>query len=187
MSDKPLVAAFDLATSTGVCLGVVGEQPRVTTWDLRTAGPSRSRRLLHFSNMCDELFRRHDVIHVRYEAPLSVPVLSKIGTNEGTVTFLRSLVGILEACAARADIKDIQEFNVQDARQYLTGQRTFRKNRSGLGKNEAKERVMKMARALGVQCHTYDEADAVAGWYLCCGQLNPRLSITTTPLFAETA
>jgi hypothetical protein len=183
MSSKPLVVCFDIATSTGLCLGRVGEaHPKVTTWDLRLAGPSRSRRLLHFSNLCDELFRRHSVDHLRYEAPLPIAVASKIGAGEETILLLRGLVGILECCAARANILDIQSFNVQDARQHLTGRRTF--PRDVKGKTTAKTEVLRVAKMLGVECSNDNEGDAFCGWSFTCGKLNPRLAIGVTPLFA---
>jgi hypothetical protein len=186
MSDKPLVASFDLATSCGIALGRVGDKvPRVTTWDLRSVGPSRSRRLLYFSNMCDELFRRHAIDVLRYEAPMPIAVASRIGASEDVILMLRGLVGILECCGARADIKDIRSFNVQDARQHFCGRRTFPKDAKG--KSTAKTEVRKLAKMLGIACNTDDEADAVAGWVLTCAQLNPRIAHLTSPLFARTA
>jgi hypothetical protein len=179
----PLVASFDVATSCGICLGRVGDKkPTTTTWNLREAGPSRSRRLLHFSNLCDDLFSKHQIDYLCYEAPLTLAVATKIGATEEVILLLRGAIGVLECCGARAGIMDIQSFNVQAARAYLLGQRTFPKDAKG--KSTAKAAVMKRAQMLGVEVSTYDEADAVAGWFLTCGQLNPRISHLTTPLFA---
>jgi hypothetical protein len=179
----PLVASFDIATSVGLCLGHVGEKPAVLTWDLRIAGPSRSRRLLHFSNLCDELFRRHEIDHLRYEAPMPLPVMVKIGAGEETILMLRGLIGVLECCGARADIKDIQSFRVQDARQHVTGQRTFSRKD---GKKAGAKVVMQIAKTLGVPCADDNQADAFAGWSYTCGLLNPRIAHLVTPLFAAT-
>lgn len=173
----PLVVAFDLATATGVCLGRVGEKPKVTTWDLRVVSSCRPCRLLHFSNLCDELFRRHRVDYLRYEAPLPIALASTIGASEDTMLLLRGLIGVLECCGARAGILDINSFDVKDARHHLTGRRTFPRAN---GKSEAKIAVMKMAHLMGVDCHDDNSADAYCGWSYTCAILNPRLA----PLFA---
>jgi hypothetical protein len=177
-----LVAAFDIATATGICLGRVSEKPKVMTWDLRAVGPNRSRRLLHFSDLCDEFFSRHQIDVLRYEAPLSITVASRIGASEDTMLLLRGMIGVLECCAARAHIFNINSFGVQDAREHLTGQRTFPKNAKG--KSEAKAAVMKVAKMLGIECADDNQADAYAGWSYTCSLLNPRLAHLVTPLFA---
>jgi len=178
----PLVVAFDIATSTGVCLGRVGDRtPRVTTWDLRAVGPSRARRLLYFSDLCDEFFSRHKIDVLRYEAPMHIAVASTIGTSEETMLLLRGMIGVLECCGARASIFDINSFVVQDARGHLLGRRTFPKSK---GKSTAKAAVMKMAKALGVDCKNDNESDAFCGWSYTCALLNPRLAHLVTPLFS---
>ncbi len=182
---SPLVVAFDIATATGVALGRLGEKPRVTTWDMREVGPSRTLRLLHFSNLCDEFFSRHHIDVLRYEAPMPIAVASKIGASEETMLLLRGMIGVLECCGARAGIYDIKSFAVQNARKHLTGQRTFPKNAKG--ESQAKAAVMKMARALGVDCKNDNESDAFCGWSYSCALLNPRLAHLVTPLFAEGA
>jgi hypothetical protein len=174
------VAVFDVATSCGVCLGRVGEKPRVTTWDMREVGPSRARRLLYFSDLCDEFFSRHKIDVLRYEAPMPIAVASKIGASEETMLLLRGMVGVLECCGARAGIFDINSFAVQAARQHLLGRRTFPKSR---GKSTAKAEVMKMAKVLGVECQDDNSADAWCGWSYTCALLNPRLAHLVTPLF----
>ena len=183
---QPLVAAFDVATSTGVCLGHVGDRtPRVTTWDMREAGPSRARRLLYFSDLCDEFFRHHMIDVLRYEAPMPIAIAAKVGASEETMLLLRGMVGVLECCGARACIFDINSFAVQDARKHLTGQRTFAKGAPG--KSAAKLAVLKTARMLGVDCRNDNESDAFCGWSYTCALLNPRLAHLVTPLFRSTA
>ncbi len=180
MDKNPLVVAFDLATATGVCLGRAGDKPKVVTWDMRAAGPSRPRRLLCFSNLCDELFRHNRIDYLRYEAPVPLAAFSRakadgrIAVGENTLLLLRGLIGVLECCGARADILDIQPFSVQDARQHLTGWRTFPRNKNG--KSNAKAEVMRMVRMLGVDCRDDNQADAYCGWSYCCALLNPRLA-----------
>ncbi len=178
---NPLVVAFDLATATGVCLGRVGDWPMVATWDLREAGPSRSRRLLHFSNLCDGLFSWHRIDVLCYEAPLPIALASTIGASEDTMLLLRGLIGVLECCGARAGILDINSFDVKDARQHLTGRRSFPRAN---GKSEAKAAVMKVAHLMGVDCKNDNESDAYCGWSYSCALLNPRLAHIVTPPFS---
>lgn len=185
-STKPLVAVFDVATSTGVCIGRVGDQhPSVATWDLRTAGTSRPRRLLYLSKLCAKFFADHRPDIVRYEKPLNIAVMSKIGASEDTLLLLRGAIGVLECEAARAEILDIDGFNVQDARQHFLGQRTFRRGSSG--RSVAKDMVLIQCETLGIKVFNDNEADAVCGWHYECALLNPRIAHLTTPLFQATA
>lgn len=177
-----MIAVFDVATSVGVCVGKPGDKkPFVATWDMRAAGASRPRRLLYFSNACDELFGRVHIDAVRYEAPLALRTMMKIGTAEGVMLLLRGAIGVLEACAARAEIDDVDSFDVKDARQHFIGQRTVPKTNDG--KSGAKPAVMKMCRMMGIEVKNDNEGDAVAGWSYCCALKNPRLAVLTTPLF----
>lgn len=181
----PFVAAFDVATRCGVCLGRVGGKPVTETWDMREGGPSRSRRLLWFSDRCDAFFREHSIDCLRYEAPLEIAVASRIGASEETLLLLRGAIGVLECCGARANIKDIQAFDVKDAREHLVGRRTFPKD--SRGRSTAKGEVMRMAKVLGVVCQDENASDAFAGWSHACALLNPRIAHLVTPLFAGTS
>ena len=177
-----LVATFDIATATGVCVGRVGGKPKVATWDLSAGGSSRPARLLYFSNLLDELFARQKIDVVRCEAPLELAGQVRIGTNESVQLFLRGAIGVFEVCAARAKIPDIGMFDVQKAREHLTGSRTFPKNKKG--KSTAKLEVWKVAKMLGVKCADYEQSDAFCGFSYTCALLNPRLAMLVTPLFS---
>ena len=178
----PLIAAFDVATSVGVCLGKPGErQPFVTTWNLRNAGKPRPRRLLYFSNLLDKMFAENSVDMVRFESPLPIAVASKIGASEETMLLLRGAIGVLETCAMRAGIEDIDSFGVQEARKHFLGQARFPKGANG--KSAAKDYVLIQCETLGIKVMTDHEADAVAGWVLSCALANPRLAHLSSPLF----
>ena len=56
MNDSPVIAAFDIATSTGVCWGRVSLKPDVGTWNMREAGPHRPARLYNLLQRLEELF-----------------------------------------------------------------------------------------------------------------------------------
>jgi hypothetical protein len=184
VTDKTVVACFDVATSVGVCVGHAGaREPFVTTWNLRAAGTSRPRRLFYFSNLCDELFKRSAIDIVRFEAPMPLAVMAKIGTSEETMLLLRGAIGVLEASAARANVEDIGSFSVQDARQHFLGRRTFPKGKNG--KSAAKDMVLIMCDTLGIKVENDNESDAVCGWHYCCALINPRTAMMVTPLFQE--
>lgn len=177
-----MIVVFDVATKTGVCCGKPGDKhPFVVTWDLSVAGDNRPRRLLYFSNLCDELFKRSDIEAVRYEAPLALRTMMRIGTAEGVMLLLRGAIGVLEAAAARGGIDDIGSFDVKDARQHFIGERTMKRSKDG--KSRAKPAVMNMCRMMGIEVKNDNEGDAVAGWSYCCALKNPRLAVLTTPLF----
>jgi hypothetical protein len=187
MTEAPVIAAFDVATRTGVCFGRVGcKRPTLATWDMRSAGPGRPARLDWFFTQLHHFFldqgRDQPVDQIWYEAPLNIGVMNKIGANDETVSLLRGAIGVLEVAAVRAGIEHIHPFSVQAARQHLTGQRTFSKTG---GKSDAKKRVMQTARMLGIEVADDNQADAFAGWSYACGLANPRLAHLVTPLFAR--
>jgi hypothetical protein len=181
----PVIAAFDLATSTGVCWGPVGcKYPRLATWNTREGGKTRPARFLWFFNQCHNFFDEQQVDQLWYEAPLAVNVMNKIGTADETITMLRGLIAILELTAVRFGMKpdQIHAFDVQDAREHLTGKRRHGRTKSGrsLGKDE----VMRVARMLGMNCANDNEGDAFAGFSYACALANPRIAHLVTPLWA---
>jgi hypothetical protein len=103
--------------------------------------------------------------------------MMQIGATEDTVALLRGAIGVLEATAAEAGVHRIQAVSVQDARQSLTGRRTFAKG------GEAKLAVLSAAKSMGVDCKTDHEADSYAVWWYAAAMHNPRLAHLSTPLF----
>jgi hypothetical protein len=101
----------------------------------------------------------------------------QIGATEDTVALLRGAIGVLEATAAEAGVHRIEAVAVQDARQSLTGRRTFAKG------GEAKLAVISAARSMGVAVATDHEADAYAVFWYASAMHNPRLAHLSTPLF----
>lgn len=182
MTVQPFIAAFDVATAVGACDGIPGGRPRVFTWFLDDAGPSRALKLCYLRRLLDEYFSSVHVDAVYYEQPVNLRVLMKIGATEETVALLRGAVGVLEASAAHAGVRVIHPVPVQDARQSLTGKRTFPKIR---GKSSAKDAIMDTARMMGVDVATDHESDAYAIWWWAGAKHNPRLAHLSQPLFAR--
>jgi hypothetical protein len=179
------IAAFDMATETGIALADSREsKPQVLTWDLREGGADRPGKLAYFADALDELFEQQKPDRVAYEQPLNLAVLMEIGSGEETFALLRALAGVLECRAAKAGVPLIRPIPVQDARKYLTGRRTFPKAAKGDKLSPAKLATIQRCRALRWTARNEHEADACAIWAYEAGLANPAMAIATTPLFA---
>ena len=161
-NSKPFIAAFDIATATGVCHGHPGSVPAVWTWWLDDCGKSRPYRLCYLRRLLDNYFASTEIDAVYYEQPVNIRAMMRIGATEETIALLRGAVGVLESAAIHAGIQTVEAVSVQDARQALTGQRTFSKV---AGKSTAKTAVMQWAKVLGVDTKNDHEADAYAIWW----------------------
>lgn len=177
MSDKPVIAAFDIASKTGVCWGVPGGKPHLATWDLWKAGERPARLSLFWDLLC-EFFTDERPDIARYEAPMNLAGMGKAGASEETMLLLRGAIGVFETAAYRAGIKDIDSFTVFKAREHLTGKARWKSK-------QGKAEVMRVAKMLGVEVANDNEGDAFAGWSYCCGLANPRIAHLNTPLFAQ--
>ena len=178
--DAAFIAAFDLATATGVCDGEVGRSPRVWTWYLDDAGKGRAHKLCYLRRMLDKYFADAGPAAVYYEQPINIRAMMSIGATDETIALLRGTVGVLESCAVHAGIQTVEPVPVQNAREALTGQRTFSRKK---GKSTAKDAIIKTATMLGVTVNTEQEADAFAVWNYACAMHNPRIAHLVTPLF----
>ena len=177
MSKGPVIAAFDIASKTGVCWGVPGGKPHLATWDLGKAGERPARLSLFWDLLC-EFFEDEQPDVARYEAPMNIPGMFKKGASEETMLLLRGAIGVFEAAAYRAGIKDIASFTVFKARKHLTGRAVWKSK-------DGKDEVMRVAKMLRVKVANDNEGDAFAGWSYCCGLANPRIAHLNTPLFAQ--
>lgn len=181
MTTQPFIAAFDIATATGGCDGVPGLKPRVWTWFLDDAGKPRAFKLCYFRRLLDQYFGSMKVDAVYYEQPINIRTLMRIGATDETIALLRGAVGVIESCAVHAGIQSVSAVSVQDAREALTGQRTFKRVK---GKSTAKDAIVKTATTMGVDVATEHEADAYAVWWYACAKFNPQLAHLSQPLFA---
>jgi hypothetical protein len=178
-----MIAAFDVATATGVCLGAPGGKPKTWTWELSDAGDSRPAKLEYFWRLLDGAFSALALDALYYEQPLELRVLMEIGAKDETVALLRGAIGVLEAWAYGAGIRKIEAIPVQAARKALTGRATFPKTTGG--KSTAKFAIQRYAHILGVNVETEHEADAFCVWNYACCLNNPRIAHLSTPLFAR--
>ena len=183
MSQERFIAAFDIATAVGACDGLIGARPRVFTWWLDDAGKSRAVKLCYFRRLLDLYFAEQHVDAVYYEEPMNLRAMMNMGTSESTIALLRGAIGVIESCAVHHGVQVIGGISVQDARQALTGRRTFPRVN---GKSTAKDAIIDVARMLKVDVATEHEADAFAVWNYACAMQNPRIAHLNTPLFHST-
>lgn len=175
-----LIVAFDIATLTGACHGVVGDaKPLLWTWNLTDGGDERPSRLAHLDRFLTAYFADFKPAIVAYEKPLGIAVIAGrmahgiYNINEDTLAMLRGAIGVLEARAAAAGVPKIIQVDIKDARGHLCGQRTFPKGQ------DAKAATMRACAALGWRPASNDESDAAAIWSLVCAQENPAMANLT--------
>jgi hypothetical protein len=178
-----IIAAFDLATVTGVCDGPVGSQPRVFSWFLADEGDTRPARLHSLWAFLTRYLEQERCDGVVYEAPMPLGVIAGKPGREGfklseaNVSFARGAIGVLEErCYAHG--KPVEDVSVQDARESVLGWRTNRDKSIN-----TKKRVMRDVKTLGVLFENENEADAYVVWQCACNRQNPRLAVAQTPLF----
>lgn len=170
------VAAFDLATATGVADGRVGDAaPRLWTWYLDDSGGERPARLAHLDKFLAAYFDKFKPDVVVYERPLGIAAIAGMMknkifiTNEKTLGLLRGAIGVLEARACAAGVPQIIDVGIQEARKHLCGQARF-------PEGGAKAATIRACRALGWAPEDDNQADAAALWSLTCGRNNPRIA-----------
>lgn len=178
-----IIAAFDLATVTGVCDGTVGSKPRLFSWYLADGGPSRPARLAELHRFLGRYFAKEPCDGVVYEAPMPLGMLTskkdkRVMMSEANVAFARGAIGVLEATCHEFK-KPVEALGVMDARACVLGWRTNRTS------EKTKARVVREARILGAKDAENDnETDAWVLWSYACARANPRLAVAMTPLFA---
>ncbi len=191
-----VIAAFDLATATGVCDGAVGASPRMWTWYLSDGGDLNRQ---HYSFLFDRLisyFDQEPCDRVVYENPR--PVAATFGnakptffangtprpqkrfmTSEATLNHLRGLIGVFElACEKRG--KECEGIAVQEARKAILGWHINNEKKSGL---KTKDRVMRDVKLLGADPDNNNEADAAVLWWYAAARSSPAIAVQMTPLF----
>jgi hypothetical protein len=172
-----LVAAFDIATSTGCADGQSGGRPRCWTWSLKRSG-TRSAKLALLRDYADRYFAENRPDAVFYERGLGIAAAMEIGMSDDTMALLRGAIGVVEASAAKARIPHIHAVGVQEARRYLLGP-------GRIPRGEGKALVRERCRVLGWAAANDDESDAACIWALGCGQMSPAMAAYTTPLFSR--
>lgn len=180
-----IIAAFDLATATGVCDGPVGEKPRLFSWYLSDAGTGRPQRLLLLAKFLRAYFSKQPCDAVVYERPMPLGMMGEKGRNrimlsEDNIAFARGSIGVLEMTCCEFN-KPVEGVAVQDARQSVLGWRINAEKKTGI---DTKQRVVDEVTGIhGIEAMSDNEADAWVAWRYACHLQNPRLAVAVTPLF----
>jgi hypothetical protein len=181
------IAAFDLASTTGICFGeteCLADQPqqKLETW-LLVGDPDDRFVVLH--NLVRRFLAEILPDRVYYEAPIPMGAIGESGRSrvllsEKNVSFLRGMIGVFRM-TCRQFQRPCEPIAPQTARRAVLGWGTNRAMNSGL---KTKERVLSEARLLfpNVSFKNDNEADAFVLWRYACALANPRTAALMGPL-----
>lgn len=174
MIDRGTILCLDLATTTGVAEWDFGsEKPRFYSVKFATSGDEHPTTFARARRWIDGRLGVGDVVATYVEAPLRLS--ATVGqTNADTVLRLNGLWAVISAAAGVWRVK-YRDVNVQECRRVFLGNGTLRRD-------DAKGRAMEMARAVGWDPHTLDEADAAAVLYLAMTRECPNLAPAISPM-----
>lgn len=166
-----IICGLDTATTTGVCLGGLGQTPVFFSRNLGI-GKSHPERLSNALRLTKELISDHDVGFIGIEAPIIIPKRD----NRAMVRLLMGFVGVVEAWACVKNIPcEVYEIGSLDVA-FLGGRAKGRANRKAANLTRCKQ--------LGWHPSTDDEADAGSVFHMASSRLSPSYSIKSTPLFS---
>ena len=181
----PYLLSLDIATSTGVAEGRVGEAPRFETLRFGKDGEEHEEafcRCLRWIANRLAAEPRPDAVAV--EEPVNPgafigkynPVKRKVEMTTNPETTIR-LMGLWAIIAAAVKIKGIRyvPIDVRTARKDFLGN-------GGLKRDEAKRRAFEMCKLLGWSPSNRDEGDAGCIHYYGSVLLAPRLAPVVTPM-----
>jgi hypothetical protein len=174
----PMVAAFDLATTTGWAFGRPGETPQSGSICF---GKDCSQNAV-FANAlawASKFFATTKVDILICEGMLPPSVMAG-ETTRGTYERLAGLHGVIRGVAHCRRVFDISEVSVADVRGHFIGARNLRSH-------VAKHEVLQKCRQLGWPVQDHNAADACAVWHFACSLINPELALQTSPLFHRRA
>lgn len=159
-----MIAAFDLATKTGLAWGNPGERPSWDMWDLkhgRTVGARGYAFMKRYTKFVDTV--KPDKIYI--EEPLSPHVMDLIGATADTNIFLVGIV-FLALTISHARQIPTERIEVQDVRGHFTGRRRYK------DRDQAKKATIARCIQLGWRVEGDDNvADACALWDYACARV----------------
>lgn len=169
---SPLVLAIDIATSTGIAIGRVGEKPTLFTVNFGRDA-DMIMRVGKATLWAAEFLRlnRPDAIFI--EAPMP-PNASK--NADATMTALTLFGAIAGPCHAK--FRNVQTAHVQSVRSKFLGIAR---------PDDPKSCAMRLCEALGWTPSNTDEADAAALWWFAGLRLAPQKVQIITPMMQQKA
>jgi hypothetical protein len=177
------ILALDVATVTGVCDGVAGEEPTFSTVRFGSDGEEHEEAFERALRWIAERLRDHPPDAVRAEATINLaafmrfnPKTKKAELATTPATIIR-LTGLSAVIAAAVKVKGIpyEHVRVGTARKGFIGH-------GNLKGPEAKRRSFEMCKLIGWHPSNRDESDAGAIWFHGVSQLAPHLLPRITPM-----
>lgn len=167
-----IVAGLDIATKTGVCLGVPGQTPVFWTEDFGQGLP-HEQRFANALRLAHRLVSQHHVELIGIEAPIIVPRRDSKSNNE-------LLMGLIACVRGWASMKSIgcHTFEIARVDKHFLGYRAK-------GRDKRKAANMARCRQLGWAPTSEDEADAGAVFDLACAVQCPTYAAQSGPLMAR--
>lgn len=178
-----IILALDLASVTGIAVGLPGGAPTAWSFDLG-AGRSEDHRFSQALVLTHKLIERHKPDLLAIEAPVGGPKTSH---------FLVGLVACVRGCAFNRKVR-IESYNIAAIRKHFVGGHVTSaaykhldpKRRKNEARKAGKNLVMNRCRQLGWQCDDDNAADAAALWDYACALESRSHQITSIPgLFAQ--
>ena len=173
MAEPRTIVSIDLATQSGVAECEPGSAPRFYTVRFASPGDEHPATFTRARRWIDERLSVRDVAALYLEAPLRMGA-AQGQTNADTVLRLNGLWAVISAAAGVWRVK-YRDVSVQAARTAFLGKGFLRRE-------EAKERAMQMARAIGWEPNNLDEADAAAVLYFALTREAPNAAPAITPM-----
>lgn len=186
-----VVAALDLASSSGLAWGPVNGRPHTRTLVLGAKGATAEEKGIKLMLDLRDFFKLVQPDLMVIEKPLNVAIIAKMGATFDTMAILYGLPFIARMVCRTSGIHRVAWADVQDVRHHFTGQRTFKEGYDVMRKKKissrqmAKSATMNVCRLRGWEIDSDDAADAAAAWSWGCAQIDPRTAMMATPLFSR--
>ena len=166
-----IVAGLDVASTTGVCIGEIGQIPEFHSKILGARGSSHDSRFAEALKLARWLINDNGVEAVGIEAPIIVPRRDNKSTNELLMGMNANIRGWCYIKAVRC-----QSFEIAFIDKLFIGARQK-------GRAERKAAIQHRCKMLGWSPKTDDEADAGSVFFVMCAEIDPDFAINNSPLF----
>lgn len=161
-----IVLAMDVATTTGLCVGQSGADPRA--WVVNLGEAPDDRRFSNVLRLTHELIEKNHPDLIVVEAPIGGPRAS---------AYLIGLVACVRGCAFNRNVR-CEVAHLGTVRKHFLGKslsvKHFPHLKPAAAKKAMKDEVVQRCRLLGWNPQDDNEADAYAIWDWACAVYAPR-------------
>lgn len=173
------IVSLDIATKTGIAVGVSGGDPR--TWSVDLGQAPDDRRFSNVLRLAHGLIETHRPDLITVEAAIGGPKAS---------AYLIGLVACVRGCAFNRGVR-CEAVNLGSVRKHFLGKHYTTRDFPGMKRAQAKRAMKRMVmdrcRLLGWHVETDDEGDAAALWDYSCAHFAGVQSSPLGELFARAA